>query len=226
MWEHATNHQRHQKASTRIATSEARVSTAECITRRRPNRAHDVIVAVTYRAGERLLDHRMETIAVDNGSQVQPDFHIVDVNFGGETRNDVVTSATVARSRTSRTSVRVPTSTGRHLRPTGANQESPRFKTRPTLRPRSGTCPLVVGASGTPLGLTSPTPASTAYFLGFESLCAHSVDKVALHFHNLTFSRRCPLAHRLLAFALLTKPIDAVKAPRSAWSHPMVAVFE
>lgn len=61
------------------------VSTTKRITDGRANTAHHVLADMSDGAGERRLRDRVEIIAIDNGSPVDSDFHVVDVNFCSET---------------------------------------------------------------------------------------------------------------------------------------------
>ena len=69
-----------------------------------------------------LGDPGANAVAVDDRRPIEPSVLVIEVDLSGEAPNRAVTSATVASSRTSMTSDRVSTRTGRFLRPTCASQ--------------------------------------------------------------------------------------------------------
>ena len=77
-------------------------------------------------------------------------------------RTLLVISATVTISRTSMTSGRVRTSTGRLLRPTSVHHTSPRFTRLPTPERHPRNCRAVLGIARMPLDPPHPWPRFTA----------------------------------------------------------------
>ncbi len=101
---------------------------------------HSLVVDRSDVGRERRLCDRVESVAVDRPQgRSSPASSWLNATSAPMLRMEVVISATVTRARTSITSGRVSTTTGRRLRPASANQISPRVTSQSTSRPRTRT---------------------------------------------------------------------------------------